>query len=226
MNVLGIDTSTPATAVCVLRSDGRSFESVPDRVALLGPPAHARDLLPAVAELMDAAGLGFGELDAIAAGVGPGGYTGLRIGIATARSLARASDLPVRPVGSLAALAAGMDATVALPLIDARRGEIFAALYVHGDQRWEPFVTRPEALLDRLAADPEARPETPLAAGGGSLRFRHALEAASIEVAPDGSRLHVVRALQVCRLAAHAPAVAPEAVSPEYLRAPDATPRR
>ena len=226
MNVLGIDTSTPATAVCVLRADGRSFEAVPDAARLLESPLHAREVLPAVAQRMGAAGLGFADLDAIAVGVGPGAYTGLRIGVATARSLARAANLPVRPVGSLAALAAGIGAEVSLPLIDARRGELFAALYVHATEVWEPFVTRPEALVERLAKERPAAAQTPLAAGGGSLRFRHALEAASIEVAPDGSCLHVVRALQVCRLAAQASAVAPEAVSPRYLRAPDATPAR
>lgn len=226
MNLLGIDTSTPATAVCVVRSDGRSFEAVPEAAALLEAPGHARDLLPAVVERMDAADLDFTELDSIAVGVGPGAYTGLRIGIATARSLARANDLPLRPVGSLAALAAGMDQAMALPLIDARRGEVFAALYVDGGERWEPFVTRPEPLVDRLAEERTGDPRTPLAAGNGSLRFRRVLEAASVEVAPERSRLHVVRAVQVCRLAAYVPAVAPEAVLPLYLRAPDATPPR
>ena len=63
-----------------------------------------------------------------------------------------------------------------------------------------------------------------LAAGDGSLRFRQVLEGAGVSVAPDGSELHVVRALSVCRLAASTPAVAPEAVLPTYLREPDAQP--
>ena len=66
---------------------------------------------------------------AIAVGVGPGTFTGLRIGIATARALATAAGLPLRRVSSLAALAEGIDHLVRLPLIDARRGEVFAALY-------------------------------------------------------------------------------------------------
>ena len=226
MTVLGLDTSTAATSVCVQRHDGERFEIRPEAAALLERPAHSRELLPRVVERMRAAGVRFADLDSLAVGVGPGAYTGLRIGLATARSLAHAHDLPLRPVGSLAALAAGIDARVALPVIDARRGELFAALYVEGEQRWPPFVAGVEALVERIASLPGEGLEPPLAAGDGSLRSREALESASIAVAPPGSRCHVVSASNVCRLAARVPAVAPEVVQPRYLRAPDATPQR
>ncbi len=225
MTVLGLDTSTAVTSVCVQRADGERFEVQPEAAALLGRPAHARELLPRVVERMRAAEVGFANLDSVAVGVGPGGYTGLRIGLATARSLAHAHDLPLRPVGSLAALAAGVDARVVLPAIDARRGELFAALYVEGEQRWPPFVTGIEALVERVASLRREGLEPPLAAGDGSLRSREALESASIAVASPGSRCHVVSASNVCRLAARVPAVTPEAVQPRYLRAPDATPQ-
>lgn len=224
MNVLGIDTSTAATAACVLRSDGRAFESLPAASALLEPPAHSRQLLPAVVKQMDAAGIAFADLDAIAVAIGPGGYTGLRIGIVTARSLAQARGLALRPVGTLAALAAGVDAPAVLALLDARRGQVFAALHMGASQLWEPFAATPEVVVDRLEREGLPGPGSPLAVGDGSLRFRGPLEAAAIAVAPGGSRLHVVRALHVCRLAAQAPATAPEAVVPHYLRDPDATP--
>jgi tRNA threonylcarbamoyladenosine biosynthesis protein TsaB len=225
VTVLGIDTSTAATAVCVERADGARFEAVPDPARLLAPPAHTRELMSEVLGQMRAAEVGFADLDWVAVGVGPGAYTGLRIGLATARALGQAHGLPLRPVGSLAALAAGIGAPVALPLIDARRGELFAALHVGAEARWAPFVTGADALLERLESARRDGLESPLAAGDGSLRFRHVLEAASVEVAPAGSRRHVVRALHVCRLAASAPALPPEAVLPSYLRAPDATPR-
>lgn len=224
--VLGIDTSTAATSVCVRRADGDTFEHVPDTAAMLGPPAHARELMPQVVRRLDAAGVGFGDLGAIAVGVGPGAYTGLRIGIATARALAQAHGLLVKPVASLDALAAGIAAVVALPLIDARRGEVFAALHVEGEERWEPFVARIDEVVARLSAAREEGLPPPLAAGDGSLRFRHALEAASIEVAPAESRRHVVRALHVCRLSDRVHALEPEAVLPRYLRDPDVTPQR
>jgi tRNA threonylcarbamoyladenosine biosynthesis protein TsaB len=108
VNLLGFDTSTAASSACVLRGDGRAEEVVPGPHALAGPAAHARELLPAVAHVMERAGLRFQELDAVAVGVGPGTFTGLRIGVATARALAHAGALELRPVSSLAALAAGI----------------------------------------------------------------------------------------------------------------------
>jgi tRNA threonylcarbamoyladenosine biosynthesis protein TsaB len=276
VSLLGLDTSTAASAACVLRADGEVFEVAPEPAALTARPAHARELMPAVADVMDRAGLGYGDLEAIAVGVGPGTFTGMRIGIATARALASANGLRVRPVSSLAALAAGIEAEAGaagseagatgspslLPVIDAKRGEVFAAEYARGgDRRWGPLALRPEELAKRIAPGAgqraaggpaegagrraaggpaegagrraaggpaeAAHAPTPtiLAAGDGSLRFRRVLEAAGISVMPDDSRAHVVRALHVCRLAASVPGVAPQAVLPDYVRAPDAKPQ-
>lgn len=221
MNVLGIDTSTAASAACVLRGDGEAFEVLPAAERLERPPAHAAELMPAIREAMENASLGFGQLDAIGVGVGPGSFTGLRIGVATARALAGAAEAALRPVSSLEVLAAGIDAQVRLPLIDARRGEVFGALYEGGEERWAPFAARPEELVERLGeAGAPAR-----AAGDGSVRFRELLVAAGISVDPAGSSAHVVRGLHVCRLAAVAPSRPPEAVVPDYLRQPDAKPQ-
>jgi tRNA threonylcarbamoyladenosine biosynthesis protein TsaB len=222
VSLLGIDTSTAASAACVLRSDGEAFEIAPKPAALTARPAHARELMPAVADVMERAGLRYADLEAIAVGVGPGTFTGLRIGVATARALATANGLPLKPVSSLAALAAGIEAEARLPLIDAKRGEVFAALYAAGGGRsWGPLALPPEDLVERVRAADIA----PLAAGDGSVRFRGVLEAAGIRVMPDESRSHVVRALHVCRLAAGVPDVAPQTVLPDYLRAPDAKPQ-
>ncbi len=225
MTLLGIDTSTSASAACVLRDDGQAFEVAPDPGRLAAGPGHARELMPAVAEAMERAGAGYGDLAAIAVGVGPGTFTGLRIGIATARALATAAARPLRAVSSLAALAAGIHAEgdeVLLPLIDARRGELFGALQrPDGEPLWEPFVEAPPAIAQRVRETGfEAR-----AAGDGSIRFRQVLEDAGIRVEPDESRSHVVRGLHVCRLALALPDQPPEAVLPEYLRAPDAKPQ-
>jgi tRNA threonylcarbamoyladenosine biosynthesis protein TsaB len=235
VSLLGIDTSTAASAACVLRSDGEVFEVAPEPAALSARPAHASELMPAVADVMERAGLDYADLEAIAVGVGPGTFTGLRIGIATARALATAGELQLRPVSSLAALAAGIeaesaDASFLLPVIDAKRGEVFAAEYAPGGgRRWGPLALRPEELAERAGQPPAQRADTarrtPLAAGDGSVRFRGVLEAAGISVMPDESRAHVVRALHVCRLAAIVPGVAPQAVLPDYLRAPDAKPQ-
>jgi tRNA threonylcarbamoyladenosine biosynthesis protein TsaB len=234
VTLLGLDTSTPAASACVLRADGEAFEVRPPAERLERPPAHASELMPAVAEAMERAGIGWNDLDAIAVGVGPGTFTGLRIGIATARALATAAGLPLRRVSSLAALAAGIggDGAAAarsatggplrLPLIDARRGEVFAALFAGDRELWPPFAASPEDLVARLREGGFA----PLAAGDGSLRFRGMLEEAGIPVEPQDSAAHVVRALHICCLGEGAHDESPEAVLPEYLREPDAKPQR
>jgi tRNA threonylcarbamoyladenosine biosynthesis protein TsaB len=223
VSLLGLDTSTAAAAACVLRADGAVFEVAPEPRALRDPPAHARELMPAVADVMERAGLGWNELEAVAVGVGPGSFTGLRIGVTTARGLASATELGLRPVSSLAALAAGIDAdgAVSLPLIDAKRGELFAAAYDGGTRLWPPFAAPPEQVAARVQEAGFAAE----AAGDGSVRFRGVLEEAGIRVAPDNSEAHVVRALHVCRLATNVPDQPPAAVLPEYLRAPDAKPQ-
>jgi tRNA threonylcarbamoyladenosine biosynthesis protein TsaB len=220
VNLLGIDTSTAASSAAVLRADGRAFEQVPPVERLEQRPGHARELLPAVEETMAAAGIGFGDLAAVAVGIGPGSFTGLRIGIATARALAHAHGLSTRPVSSLAALASGVEGRPALALIDARRGELFAGLYEDGRELRAPWVASPERVVESVQAHGRA----PLAVGDGSLRFRGLLEAAGIEVAPMDSGLHVPRATWICAIGSLVAPEPPETVLPHYLRAPDAIP--
>jgi tRNA threonylcarbamoyladenosine biosynthesis protein TsaB len=233
VNVLGIDTATAASAACVLRADGEAFEALPAAERLTERPGHAGELMPAVADCLGEAGLEWRELDAIAVGVGPGMFTGLRIGVATARALAQSLAIDLLPVSSLAALAAGGDASGdpagdgggppgrVLAVIDARRGEVFAALYEGARAVWEPFVGSPEELADRLrGASLKA-----LAVGDGAVRFHDVLEQAGAEVPESDSAAHVVRGLAICRLAATAAPTPIEAVLPDYLRLPDAKPR-
>jgi tRNA threonylcarbamoyladenosine biosynthesis protein TsaB len=210
MNVLGFDTSTSATSVCLLRTDGEAFELDTAVARLFEPPGHARELMPGVERVMRDAGVGFGDLDSLAVGIGPGGFTGLRIGLATAHGIAQSAGIPLHPVLSLAALAAGIDSEAALPLIDAKRKEVYGAA-------GEPFVGSIDYAIEKA-------PAGALAAGDGSIRFRDALESAGIRVAPGDSRMHVVRSLYICRLAAAVPSAPPESVLPCYLRAPDAKP--
>jgi tRNA threonylcarbamoyladenosine biosynthesis protein TsaB len=210
MNVLGFDTSTAATTVCLLRDDGEAFEVEPRVERLFEPPGHARELMPGIERVMREARVGYGDLHALAVGVGPGGFTGLRIGIATAHGIAQSAGIPLHPVLSLAALAAGIEADTPFPLVDAKRKEVYGLAV-------EPFVG---SIDDAIAKAPPGA----LAAGDGSIRFREALESAGIRVAPGDSRMHVVRGLDICRLAATVPSAPPESVVPCYLRAPDAKP--
>jgi tRNA threonylcarbamoyladenosine biosynthesis protein TsaB len=162
--------------------------------------------------------------DAIKVGIGPGSFTGLRVGIATARAIAQALGKEIVPVNTHAALARGIGESAEserslLPVIDARRGQVFAALATPpGRERWGPLVATPQELAERVAE----LPQSPLAAGSGALRFRGELEAAGAEVLPDSSPAHRVWARHVCRLAADGTPSPPEAIQPIYLRPPDA----
>jgi tRNA threonylcarbamoyladenosine biosynthesis protein TsaB len=226
--LLGFDTSLPTTSACVLADGDRITRSAPPPIErLLGPAGHSQELLPELERLLSEAGCDWGELESIAVGVGPGTFTGLRIGISTARSLAQALAIRVRPVSSLAALAAGAAGERStLALIDARRGQVFAGLYEPdgGDRAtgiravWEPAVLDPDQLLSQVST----LAEPPLAVGDWALRFRAELEGAGADVAPYESGLHAIDGFQVCRLGKDVTPVPPDTVYPIYLRLPDA----
>jgi tRNA threonylcarbamoyladenosine biosynthesis protein TsaB len=223
VSVLGIDSATADVAVAVT-SEGEVVREASVGPGPDGRPRHSRILLAEVERSVDAAG-GWEEIDRIAIGVGPGSFTGLRIGIATARALAQGRGVEIAPVGSLAALARGISAhlagaeAAALPVLDARRGEAFAALYEpDGDELLEPLVADPGALADRLRE--LDRPS--LAAGDGALRFAAELQAGGATVAPPEDPVHRIAARHVCALGEAADDVPPDRIEPVYLRPPDA----
>jgi tRNA threonylcarbamoyladenosine biosynthesis protein TsaB len=221
--VLGIDTAT-ADAAAALTKDG---ESIAERLVPPGPdgrPRHSRALLGEIEDVV-AAGGGWDAVNLIGVGIGPGSFTGLRIGIATARASAQSLAKPIVGVSSLAALARGIGelpeaaGRPRLSLIDARRGELFAALYGEaGEEVWPPFVTRPEELTARLAG----LDQIPLAAGDGAIRFQDGLEAVGVTVFPSGDPVHRIAARHICALAEALAPKRPEQIEPLYLRAPDA----
>jgi tRNA threonylcarbamoyladenosine biosynthesis protein TsaB len=220
MFVLGVDTATEF-AVVGATADGDLVHEASIPPGPDGRPRHSEVLLAEIERAVEAAG-GWPRIDRIAVGIGPGSFTGLRIGIATARALAQARDLPLAPVGSLAVLARGMSAgggaDPLLPVFDARRSEAFAALFTNGDERWPPFVTPPDELGDRVRGLDRA----PLAAGDGALRFAAELEAAGATVAPPESSIHRIAAADVCAVGETAIEAPTDQVQPLYLRPPDA----
>jgi tRNA threonylcarbamoyladenosine biosynthesis protein TsaB len=231
MRLLAFDTATPATTVALSgvsnvvyteRDDPRAGER----------PGHATRLLPLTAMVLDRAGIGWDGVDRIAVGVGPGTFTGLRIGIATARAVARARSIPLVGVSTLQSLAlagpAASDILVGydtvLAVLDARRGEVFAASW-----RMDEVEDFESALLLPRAFAPEMLAElvtplgpTTLAIGDGALAFRQVLERSGALIPDDDSQLHRVTATNHCRLAESLQASVPGEVRPDYLRAPDA----
>jgi tRNA threonylcarbamoyladenosine biosynthesis protein TsaB len=139
--VLGIDTATPATAVALLRADGSIDEAVGE-VPAGARPLHAQLLLATASALLERAGLDWLQIDRLAVGVGPGGYTGLRIGLATARGIAQASGAELVGVGTLRALAEPVAGRAAAAVLDARRGEAFVAVYRDGAELLAPRADR------------------------------------------------------------------------------------
>lgn len=190
MIILAFDTATDVATSALLDGESVLGERVSRPVSLL------RD----VDELLRAAGADPSDIAALVVGTGPGSFTSTRIGLAVARGLALALNVPVAGVSTLDALAAG--AAGALPVIDARRHEVFVA---------GPRAIRP----DEMDVAPGA-----LCVGSGARRYRDVLEGAGAVVPSDESPLHLPRASLHAALARDfGPA---EAVEPVYVRVPDA----
>jgi tRNA threonylcarbamoyladenosine biosynthesis protein TsaB len=232
MIVLGFDTATPSTAVGLRLTAGRSLQAR-DTPRPGEHPGHATRLLAMAGELLAGAGVGWSALDRIAVGIGPGLFTGLRVGVATARGLAQSLSLELVGVSSLLALAeaaAEQGHRHLLAVADARRGEAFAAAYdVSAGSARE--VVPPRALapsqLESVVAQAEQagglRGAEWLGIGDGAVRFREELESSGITVPADSSPLHLVEGATVCELGATVPAAPSyEQVLPDYLRRPDA----
>jgi tRNA threonylcarbamoyladenosine biosynthesis protein TsaB len=222
MAVVGFDTATADTAVCAMR-DGEVLHEELLGLASDGRPRHSTALLGEVERAAAAAG-GWDAVDRLAVGLGPGSFVGIRIGIATARGLAASTGLPVTGACTLDALGRALGELAdpertRLAVLDARRGEVFAALYSPAaEYLWEPLVSAPAELAERVAelASP------PLAAGSGAVRFRDELASRGVGVPEDDDPVHRVAARHVCAIAEAAPDPGDGRLEPIYLRAPDA----
>jgi tRNA threonylcarbamoyladenosine biosynthesis protein TsaB len=222
MIVLAIDTATPATVVGLQSADGDVLEAREDPGA--GErPGHSTRLLPLAAGLLARAGLSWRQVDRVAVGIGPGTFTGLRVGVATAHGVAQSSGAELVGISSLRALAlgAGGDAPV-LAAIDARRGEVFLSGYQQEMELLSPRALAPTAVSEALSGRAAARMgECPLAVGDGAVLYRSVFEGAGVQVPDDGSPLHRISASALCELGERA-VPGGDPVLPDYLRRPDA----
>jgi tRNA threonylcarbamoyladenosine biosynthesis protein TsaB len=211
--VLGIETATPQVGCALGGHEGvlASFHSARGR-------RHAETLTPAIAFMCEQAEVALSEVGVIAVDIGPGLFTGLRVGIATAKAMAQALRVPVVGLSSLDLLAFPVRSTRRLiaAVIDGRRGEVFTAYYRQvpgGVQRLsEPAVRR----ADEVAADLVARREDCLLVGDGAIRYAAAFEGlAGVEPATAGTAYPSAAALVEL---AHPRAVREEFVQPWELQ--------
>jgi tRNA threonylcarbamoyladenosine biosynthesis protein TsaB len=227
VRILGFDTSTRATSTALIDTQSGLEIEVRDDPPPGGRPRHAGVLLAMIAQLLEQSGGGWESIDRLAVGRGPGTFTGLRIGIATGRALARARGLDLVGISTLRSLALGGagqgDARTVLAVLDARRGEAFAAAWARGELESGAPALHASALspaaLERAVAD---LPPRVLAIGDGAIEFKAVLEHSGALVPESDARIHAVTAINHCRLASAASVPDPDAVLPEYLRAPDA----
>lgn len=215
MRILGIDTSGPHASVALaVGEEVRSEERLP-----AGARA-SREILPAVERALAAAGVGVGRVDGFAAVRGPGSFTGLRVGLATARGLALATGRPAAGFCALDLLAeqAPGAAAAACALIDAGRGEIYAGIYRRVDGGWQRSgdwrLLRPEALVEAAGAI--------VYLGPGSDAVRSLVEAAGGRIAPHDPWLAAQAARRLARALRAGEPPDPGTLRPLYIRPSEA----
>jgi tRNA threonylcarbamoyladenosine biosynthesis protein TsaB len=222
--LLAIESATADASVAVLRG----AEPLIERVLSRDRPA-SEALLPALLAALDDAKLGLAQLDAFAVSIGPGSFTGLRVGVATLKGLAFGAAQPVVAVPTLAALAARVAPArgPVAALLDARRGEVYAAIHAESPatEPVAPAVLRPEELAEALARAAGAGPC--VAIGDGVAVAAPALRSRfgdRIELVPPPrgtpSALAVGRLAQA--LLARGGGVSADAIAPVYVRRAEA----
>jgi tRNA threonylcarbamoyladenosine biosynthesis protein TsaB len=178
--VLGVETSTPVSSVALASEQGAIAS-----MTLARGRGHVEFIAPAIRHICDQSGVDLGRVAGIAVGLGPGLFTGMRVGIATAKSLAQVLGVPVVGIPSLDLLAFDVRHTlrVICACIDARRGEVFSAFYRQvpgGVQRISEYhVEKPQ----RLANEVDYKGGDVLFVGNGALLYREILPSARSEFA-------------------------------------------
>jgi tRNA threonylcarbamoyladenosine biosynthesis protein TsaB len=214
MNILAIDTSTDICSVAVLR-DGEILEETSRKVKA----GHSGTILNLIDNVLGKSGLKKQDIGLIATGLGPGSFTGIRIGIATAKGLAAALNCEIRGVITLDAVAANApDADMnIMPVLDARKGEIFCALYDKNRHRISPRVNIEPSQVTDMISNPT------LFIGNAIALYDEVFSNSlgSLYQAADKD-LWYPRAAVIGRLALN-PAFAVNDINPVYIRASDAT---
>jgi tRNA threonylcarbamoyl adenosine modification protein YeaZ len=213
--VVVVDTSTPAVTAALARVDETGTEVLAQRVTV-DARAHGELLAPQLQAVLASAGVSVRELGAIVAGVGPGPFTGLRVGLVTAAVIGQTRAIPTYGVCSLDAIGARTAQTRGRVLVatDARRKEIYWAVYEDGKPVTPPAVGRPQDVAEELVDEHKAV----AAAGEGAERYAEQL-GLPVLAGLDFPQPAALAALAADRILARAPG---ETLRPLYLRRPDA----
>lgn len=210
MLTLAIDTATPAVTAGLCRVEADGVELLADR-ATVDARRHGELLAVSIRSALDEAGADTSDLAAVVVGLGPGPFTGLRVGIVTAAAIADAAGIPAYGVCSLDGIAVNGRMLVAT---DARRKEIYWATYVDGRRMVGPAVDKPASVAERL---PELDVDT--MAGAGAAMYADVLGLPLAEPHyPSVASLVQVAAERVLTAAPS------DTLAPLYLRRPDAMP--
>jgi len=209
---VGLDTSTPITAAGIRTADSRTAE-VYDVPAEGDRPRHATAAIPLLERLLADAGCGWSDVIKVVVGIGPGGFTGIRVGIATALGIARGCDAEIVGVNGLSTrLSACEPDRQSAAFIDARRGELFKAVSSEPDLA---LCVARDAVASEL-------PAGCLCVGDGALLERERLIMAGLSVPDVDSPLHRISAIRLIALADAGNYSS--VLEPAYVRAPDAVP--
>ncbi len=186
LKLLALDTSTLQAALAVLRDDGATFNTHTEPTI-----RHGRALLPTLRDLLSRADLRPGDLDAVAVGLGPGSFTGLRIGLTAAKALAYAITRPLIGLDSFDALARNADdSSLRICVVaDAQRGELFAAEYQRAAPGEPPIRQGPTRIVSS-APFCQALPDGTLVLGPALERPALALPDHLIRATPDQNHPH------------------------------------
>lgn len=181
MKVLGIESAAGTVSVALVTDGILTAEYTVNH-----KKTHSQTLMLMLDEICKMTGLDRGSLDAVAVSSGPGSFTGLRIGAATAKGIGMALRIPLIAVPTLAALAYNFWGTSALicPLMDARRGQVYQALY-RCENRLETVQEARIVAASQLVRELEQRGERVLFAGDGETALRSALEQAAVHLSFD-----------------------------------------
>ena len=246
MIVLGLDTATHSTVVGLQLADGSAL-CASDDPAADEHPGHATRLLSMIDGLLERSGVGWRQLERVAVGLGPGRFTGLRVGVTTAKTFAYAVGADVLGISTLETIAHGvppgllsggprevhavLDAQRREPegfeadgeLLEDERGErleVEVREAGRGDERGACEHEQQERAAEKVGH--EAADGGWLGVGDGAVRYRAQLEAAGVVVPPERSPLHALDGGAICELGAMAsPALRYEELLPDYRRTPD-----